>query len=81
MHLGEYKVDLEWLRSVWPIAAALAAIGVRVEVNQATNRQAIDQLRKLREEDRDDTKAMFKEIRADLKEIRNGIMSLPRNKE
>ena len=57
------------IKTFWPIAAALTALGVRIEVGQALNRQAIRNLRDQRTEDRDDTREMLREIRADIKSL------------
>ena len=67
---------IEWIKTLWPVAAVLAAFGIRVEVGQALNKQAVKSLEKdiraaverlSRHED--ETQKYLAEIRADIKTL------------
>lgn len=69
---------IDWIKTLWPVATVLAAFGVRVEVGQALNRAAIRELKSQRQEDKDDMRDMLKEVRTDVREIRD-LLTRPNN--
>lgn len=37
---------IEWFKALWPVAAILAAFGIRIEVGQALNKQRLQSIEK-----------------------------------
>ena len=55
---------LDWFKTLWPVALALAAFGIRVEVGQALNKQRLRSIERDIEREKEDRKSDLEGVHA-----------------